>query len=347
MRLRILLAGSFQHAIYEEAWARAFTVLGHEVIRFAWADRFPGFLGRVQNRLLAGPALFRLNRDLHALALRENPDAVVVYRGTHVFARTLRKLRHALPGTVFCAYNNDDPFSANAGPLLFRHFISSVGENDLNLVYREKNARELRDRGARGVHVVLPAYLPWRDLPPAADSQAKYRCDVLFAGHYEADGRANFLCALKRQVPQLRVCGPQWQRAPSAVRELLNPEPALAGADYVQQLGSARIALSLLSGLNSDRYTRRCFEIPAVGSLLLCQRSSEMESLFLPGLEADYFSTPAELCAQVRRYLDDEPLRARVARAGHEKVRSAGHDMVSRVGEVATLLASALAEKRR
>jgi len=41
-----------------------------------------------------------------------------------------------------------------------------------------------------------------------------------------------------------------------------------------------------------------------------------MESLFRPGVEADYFSSPGELVEKIRYYLDHEEARAAIAAAG-------------------------------
>jgi spore maturation protein CgeB len=108
--------------------------------------------------------------------------------------------------------------------------------------------------------------------------------------------------------------------------------------DYVKAIQCSRISLVFFSGLNNDSYTRRVFEIPAVGTFMLCQRTDDMETLFQPGLEAEYFSSSDELVKKARYYLDHEDERARIAAAGAARVREAGHDVFSRMRELADLL---------
>jgi len=71
----------------------------------------------------------------------------------------------------------------------------------------------------------------------------------------------------------------------------------------------------LLFRLNNDSYTRRVFEIPAIGTFMLSQRTADMEGLFRPGIETAYFASPDELLNQARRYLADDQGRGKIAAA--------------------------------
>ena len=123
--------------------SQALQRLGHEVVAFPWSRYFHGSAGmfgaldsvlkRAQNKYLTGPTLTRLNRDLFTLVSREAPQALLVYRGTHIFPRTLRDIRRASPATVLVGYNNDDPFAPNQFPRLFKHFLAGIPEYDLML----------------------------------------------------------------------------------------------------------------------------------------------------------------------------------------------------------------------
>jgi spore maturation protein CgeB len=67
---------------------------------------------------------------------------------------------------------------------------------------------------------------------------------------------------------------------------------------------------------------------------MLSERTADLESMFRPGVEADYFDDPASLLAQLRRYLDDDALRTRVAAAGRARVVADGHDVASRMRDL-------------
>ena len=117
--MRIVLVGDWHSRVHEEPMAQALKQLGHEVIPFPWHVYFRARAGalrhidslfkRAQNKYLVGPALAQVNDDLLALVVRERPQAIMVYRGTHILRDTLRRLRNAAPEAVLVGYNNDDP----------------------------------------------------------------------------------------------------------------------------------------------------------------------------------------------------------------------------------------------
>jgi len=83
--------------------------------------------------------------------------------------------------------------------------------------------------------------------------------------------------------------------------------------------------------LNRDTYTRRCFEIPAAGTVLLAQYSDDLAGLFEPDVEAVYFKSPDELITKLTWLLENNDIRTTIAKAGQQKAVTAGHDVVSRM----------------
>jgi spore maturation protein CgeB len=334
---------------------RSLERLGHEVVAFPWFRYFragPGPLGgaisllkRAENKFLAGPDLARLNADLLALTARQQPDAVLVYRGTHIYARTLRRMRQAAPKAVLAGYNNDDPFAPKQFARLFRHFLEGVPEYDVILAYRQHNLEDYRRAGARRVELLRSWFVSERnhhvDLGPAEREQ--YACDVAFAGHYENDGRIEYLEAVLQRGWRLHLYGPDWEGVipPSSPLARLGPIRAVWGEEYNKALCGAKIALCFLSKLNRDTYTRRCFEIPATRTMMLSEYSDDLASLYQPGVEAEFFVGKDDMLGKLERYLADDALRGTVAGRGWQRVHAGGHDVVSRmrqlVGQLETI----------
>ncbi|MFN7751448.1 MAG: glycosyltransferase [Pseudomonadota bacterium] len=356
--MRILVAGDWHSDLHEQAVADALEALGHEVTRFAWHHYFgpprsargaaigrdrprtATLLQRLQNRYLSGPLVGRLNRDLLALAASTRPELVLVYRGTHVRPGTLRALARMHPRPVLLGYNNDDPFGPGQPRSMWRHFLASLPHYDAVLAYRHRNLDEYRAAGARRVRLLRSWFIPARNHPVSLDAadHERYDCDVVFIGHHEDDGRAASLAAAAEAGFRLRLFGHGYEWDPVLARHpalsALAPVRQAWGEEYNKALCGAKIALCFLSRLNRDTYTRRCFEIPATGTLMLSERTADLESMFRPGVEADYFDDPASLLAQLRRYLDDDALRTRVAAAGRARVVADGHDVASRMRDL-------------
>jgi hypothetical protein len=262
---------------------------------------------------------------------------VFIYRGTHIYAKTLRALRVMLPHAVLVGYNNDDPFAPGHVPGLWRHFIAGLKQLDLALAYRFANIEDFRRAGAPRVELLRSWYIAQRNHPAVLTMQqrAEFECDVVFIGHYEPDMRLDCIAAAVDAGYKVRIFGPDYEWEPvlknhPTLSQLL-PVKLVWGSDYNLALCGAKIALAFLSKLNRDTYTRRSFEIPASGVLMLSEYTDDLAGLFQPGVEADYFGYPQELVNKLNLYLHDDAKRLEVAAAGHHKVQQAGHDVVSRM----------------
>ncbi|WP_084201359.1 CgeB family protein [Geobacter pickeringii] len=352
--MKILVVGDWHSELHEEAVSNAFESLGHETIRFPWHHYFrqkqddllsglKAFTGRIQNKLIAGPSVFCLNSDFLSVALSQKPDAIFIYRGTHLLAETLRSVKSKLPGVVLIGYNNDDPFADGYSKLLWRHFLAAVPVYDLMLAYRHHNLEDFRQAGAKRVELFRSWFIPQRNKPVGLTPEdlERFECDVVFAGHYEPDGREELLERIVGEGFNLRLFGPEWENAisQSPILRTLAPVVPVRGDDYNKALCGAKIALCILSKLNRDTYTRRCFEIPAAGTFMLAEYSDDLASMYREGVETEFFRSKDELINKLHHYLADDEARLAIAAAGKHRVNEDGHDVVSRVKQVLSWVA--------
>lgn len=335
-----MIVGAWSWAPYEEAFSRALTAHGVNVTAFRTKEFFNGFLGRQQDALpILSPALLNLNWDLVRATHLLKPQAVLFWRPTQILPRTLRAI--VRQGITTISYNNDDPFGPEAhgnAPwhhrFLWHWYKRCLPLFDINFFYRGINREEALARGAQNAQVLLPYFLPWQDRPLILNEKtdSHFRTDVVFAGHYEADGREIYIQRLLEEGIALKIWGGKyWTRQVLGpyYRQIQPIEPA-QGDDYTRALCGAKICLAFLSKINRDTYTRRCFEIPACGRLMLAERTAELQSLFREDKEACYFSSPEELVEKVHWLLANPVERERIANAGLQRVWAGKHDVYSR-----------------
>ncbi len=347
--MKIVVVGDWHSEVHEKAVYEALCRLGHAAIRFSWHQYFKpsNSLERIftpvykfQNKYLLGPMIHRLNRDLLACIEMHKPDAIFIYRGSHIFPSTLLQLRSVSPGTILVAYNNDDPFSALYPKWKWRLFLAGVPHYDLVLAYRLHNVADFLRVGAKKADMLRSWYLPEVNRPVILSDQdaRNFSCDVVFAGHYEDDGRLQCLEEIVRRGWKLKLFGPKDEWHPvlkrSRVLRSFMPLHLVWGEEYNTAICGAKVALCFLSKLNRDTYTRRCFEIPAAGTLLLTEYSDDLAQLFKFGEEADFFCSAHELLDKLDLYLRDDQLRLKVADAGRRRVVTDGHDVVSRTRQL-------------
>lgn len=338
--VKILIVGSWTWPQYEEAFASGLGNGGVDVDGLSTSEFFTGFMGRIQQALpFPGLAMWRLNKAVVAAINKQKPDLVMFWRPTHIWPSTLRRLTKQGVRTV--SYNNDDPFGpmAHGNVPRLHHFLwywylQCLPYFDLNFFYRKINCEEAIARGAKHAEILLPYFIPWRDRPvevSEAESQ-RFQTDVVFVGHYEPDGRELSLRALNEAGIKLKLWGGgYWTRGILGdLYEHLAPIIPAEGHDYAKALCGAKICLCFLSKLNRDTYTRRCFEIPACGGLMLAERSDDLLSFFKEDEEACFFSSDEEL-VQKALWLLNNPLECeRIAIAGLRRVWLDGHDVNSR-----------------
>ena len=279
---------------------------------------------------------WQLNSRLLQVASECLPHVVIVAKGAYIFPKTLRRLR-AL-GARLVNYATDDPFNSKNADGWLR---PAIREYDLYACTKRAIEGDVRSAGCERTAFVRFGYNPGLHFPERAmtDAEAKaFSSDVVFAGTADAD-RLPYLDALL-SIPGLRLAiyGAGWDRQPERYRRHMRG--LATGRAYRLALSGARIALGLLRSANRDRHTMRSFEIPACGALLCAERTDEHEELFREAIEAVFFSHPDELKMQVRRYLEDEQARTRIAAAGFRAVTRAPHTYSDRVAEMIALAGS-------
>ena len=350
--MRILVVGDWHSELHEEVAAQAFRELGHEVQEFRWAPYFSvanGILGshinllrKFQNKYIIGPLIKKINSLFIDLALGFKPDMIFVYRGTHISRKSLERVKIHLPKCVLVGYNNDDPFSPKRAPFLWHVFLKAVPAYDLMLAYRHANIDEYKRHGAQRVQLLRSWFVPKRNYPAQLnqDDERKFLTDVVFVGHYEDDQRLEYLEEIVKQGISLRICGPGYDWDPilkkSPILKDLSPVKLVWGADYNKALCGSKVALCFFSKLNRDTYTRRCFEIPATGTMMLSEYSDDLASLYVEGKEADYFKSKDEMIEKIKTYLNDSAARMSISAAGLQRVNHDGHDVLSRMRQVVT-----------
>ena len=346
---RVLIVGDYMWPWYQEVCATALEKHGCEVVRFGWFDDFRhrregrsepfyhSLWHRIQYRLHTGPTVWQIYRRLKRQAAAVRPDIVWFYNVQLIAPSVVKALKTALPNAIFVQYANDNPFSAAAKPGLWRNYLSSIPLFDVHFSYRLNNIADYQRFGAQSIHLLRSYFIPEEDYPVAQDEvPARFKCDVVFAGHYENDGRVELLEAICQAGYRLNLFGGGWDaalpklQADSPLRAKYPISP-VTNADYRYAICGAKVGLCFLSTLNHDTYTRRSFQIPAMEVAMLSQYTDDLATLYMPDTEAVFFRDKQELIAKLAKLLGDDSWRQSVAKAGYAKVYAAGHDVTSRM----------------
>lgn len=344
--MKVLVVGSYNVGVYAEAIADGFEALGVEVARFGWSNYFSSPADgkgarsnilrlslRFQNKYLLGRTFHRMNRDLLLQSLSFMPDVIFYYCSSHISPSTVRAISEKT-GCFSVAYNNDDPFSKCCSIQYWRHYFGSLQFMDLIYAYRQKNIVDYQNCGYSGVKLLMPYYRKKFNYIDTSIEDYDLK-QVVFIGHYENDKRDEFVKALFENVPSFQLYGTGWQHSmyyDYFMEQMDGSITPVYDEQYNEVLNESLIAIAFLSKLNNDQYTRRCFEIPATQTLLLCERTNAMQSLLKEGIEADYFSSVSELIEKVGFYLDNVNIALSISKKGYKAIQK--HEVKNRCQQV-------------
>ncbi len=337
MTKRIILAGFWSHSHCEESFSKQITEYGMDVISFKISNYFNTKWNNYLNAIpLPIGAVLKINREFLALVKSTNVDYVFLWNCNHFFPSTLQEIRAR--NIKIIVYNNDDPYGSvlsNKKPWIhffqFFWFLKSLFFADIIFVYRPVNIKEAAQytNTSSKIKLFKPYFIPSEDKVDLKEK--KYKQDVIFIGHYEDDNRLTDLEYLFVNNVDLKVYGTGWENRFTTYKNSIYP---VYGEDYINELRGSKICLSFLSKMNRDVYTRRCFEIPSLGKLLLCERTLEMQELFKEDEEAVYFGNKQELLEKIEWLLSNPSKIDQISEAGYKRAYRDGHDIKSRSIEI-------------
>ena len=340
---KLLIVGDFQYDIYEKSFYDAFKKKGYDVEKFAYQN-YINYLSnkplkninrKIQNKFAWGPQINQLNDDLIQLAKNYKPDLIFIYRGRHIKAKTIATLKQFLNNTLIFAYNNDDPFSADYPSYYWRHYLKSIKICDYIFCYRPKNISDLHSQQIFNCSILKPYFIASNNFETNTDFNSR-KHDVVFAGHFEDDGRDETIKHLVDNKINIALFGTGWNESKYAefFNKKLGPIRRLNPEEYNKVLNNSKISLVFLSKRNNDQYTRRCFEIPATGCVMLSERTNELMKLYEENREILFFDSKEELVEKATFFIANCHLLQMLAKQAKERLFRDKHEVSDRVEEL-------------
>lgn len=331
--------------VYGQSWRgampysanRALRAMGHDTTVFDPARHLisrtvRGKLGTAADLIFFRYNAWRVNRALRAALAAARYDAVLVFKGAHLWPQTVRWAAQRCRWVV--NWNWDDFF--NPVPYHYSPFMAGAfREYGMILTARTHLAREYLDHGARRVERMDFCFDPSIHYPVKGEGDLG---DVAFFGTWSPD-RERVLSRLESF--RIGIWGSSWKRAAAKFRGAANVRIALRPAEceaMSRELNAHRIGLNLLTRENRDLTNLRLYEIPACGAFQLCERTDAVRAAFEEGKEIECFGSLEELIDKCRFYVAHEDARRAVSGAGYRRLAHGGHTYVDRMTSLVRLL---------
>lgn len=334
--MKILYTGAFRVGSMTEARRQALHAMEHEVVevdRAPYLDRGSYLQRKAAMHLLIGPGIAAYNLDLMQRARDSRPEMIYVDGATYLRPGAVAALRST--GERVVHYTSE---YLGFRTYLYRHFFKVVPLFDVHVITNPLIKPILKEKGAKKVLLSEFGYDPilHRPLHLTPEDQRRYQAEAIFVGHREP-ATERMIVALRGAGIPVKVWGPGWWKG-QTLQDRYEIQP-IYGEEYVKALAGAKIGLCFLSKWNHNQSASRTFEIPAIGSFLMAERTADHLSYFEEGKEAEFFSSPEELVDKARYYLAHEDEREAIARAGHERCITSGYTQQDRMREILEAIA--------
>lgn len=230
--------------------------------------------------------------------------------------------------------NPDDPFGEYY--IGWEKFISAIPLYDTHFVPKEVNREEYAKQGASSVYVYDRSFAPnfHRPVELSPFEKKRFDSDVGFIGAY-APYRESVLAVLVDAGLPLAIWGEGWSKG--KYWKQLKPfwrGGNQVGDNYSKAIAGMKIALHFIRRENRDYQDSRSFEIPACGSFMLAERTTDHERMFVADEEAVFFDSANQCMAKCQFYLEHSLEREKIAQSGHRKVLESGYSYESRLREM-------------
>jgi len=332
--MKILVIGEFYTPQYDEAVRKGFELNGFKAIKFQ-SSKYTferNLFVKIQRRFLNGPNYWLLWINLFLTIAKERPEILYFRRPLEYPYWYIKFLKNYF-GVFLISYMNDDPWGMDVNSHRWRYFKKNIPLYDLNCIFRKLNEQDFLKHGAKKNFLFLPYYVKEYHFTNQKSFLLKqYTFDILFIGHYENDGRMEYLNQLYKLGFKVGLFG-DFRKCPRVGLEIENllPTRYMQIEEYRNTVAQSMISLSFFSKKNRDKLTTRVFEIPMCGGLLVCERNEEVLNVFEEGKEVLCFSSVNELVSLVNTIKGNPFLRSEIIEASIKRIKKDGHEVTDRV----------------
>lgn len=266
----------------------------------------------------------KLNRKIIEEIRKEKFDIIWIDKGNYVLPSTLKKVKKLQPEVLIIGYSPDNMEERHNQT---RWFIKGLKYYDWYITTKSYTVNWFKKMGVRKVLLVNNAYEETfhKQFNFTPEDKTKLGGEVGFIGMWEKDRCESIKYLVDKGIPVRVWGGGKWKEYKNYNSLLKIEESGIFSEDYPKALSSFDISLCFLRKMNKDLQTTRTMEIPACGSLLMAERTSEHEALFEDGKEAVFFDDNEDLLKKCQYYIDHPEERKQIVANGLKRCKDSGY----------------------
>ncbi len=324
--MKVLIVGNLFPGCLEASYERAFKAEGCDA-KILDTGGLNRFLRNIYTEGIINKRLARACSDF-------KPDLLFIIKGFYLWPGTLKKIKEAGKGLIFC-FNTDNPFNLASCATSNRNIINALPHYDCYFIWSKLLIEPLLKNGATRAEYLPFGYDYVLHHPVAlSDTQMSlYGNDIVFVGNWDEE-RERWLSGLSDY--DLGLWGSSyWARRCKDMQLRRKWRGRRAVGDVMScVLNASKISLNIFRIQNKGAHNMRTFEAPACGAFVLAERSPEAKEFFEEGKEAAYFSSSEELGEKIKYYLAHDEERKRIAKAGYEHCLKSAYSYQDRARQI-------------
>lgn len=328
--MNILIAGGSGGTNIGDAFCRGAHTLGHttSLVNTAkafdaspWLRRFTWYLqGKKPARL------GQFSSEVLDLCRQMRPDCLITTGLAPIDSGTLMAIGDL--GIPRINYLTDDPWNPAHRA---QWFLDALPYYEGIFSPRRANIDELCHAGCRRVEFLPFGYDPelfYAEEGRTTDEVHHYTSDVVFLGGADKD-RAAYMTALLDAGLNVGLYGSYWGRFPRT-KAITRGQADVRTVRLA--LTHAKVALCLVRRANRDGNCMRTFEVPAIGTCMLAEKTGEHREIFgEEGSAVLYFRTISEMVEKAGWLLNHDEERRRLASCAHQLIINGHHTYADRL----------------
>lgn len=265
-----------------------------------------------------------INRKIVDICQRNKFDIIWIDKGNYILPSTLKKIHRIQPNAKVIGYSPDNMAERHNQTIWFRKGLKYY---DWYLTTKSYIVDWLKEQGCQNVLFVNNAYEDTFHHPYNLTEEEKkaFGGKVGFIGSWEKERCDAILFLADNGIPVRVWGGEKWTDYKTYSSNLKIEDRPLFSEDYNRALSAFDISLCFLRKINFDLQTTRTMEIPACGSLLMAERTSEHEALFKDSEEAVFFSSKEELLEKCQYFLSHHDELMQIAKNGRNRCVVSGY----------------------
>ena len=319
-----LIIGSGFKISLENTYIRAFKNLGYKKVDFLFLDKniLLNFLNKLNFSIISQIYYFTCKFITLNHLKKRRYDYIIIFKGLQFDYKFLNKCKNLNLNTKWINIYTDNPFNLKSKSCSNYNILESIKFYDYFCVsfYKTLNKR-LHNLKAKKIIFLPFGYDQLLHGKKKLKKEIKNN-NINFVGAYDSH-REKILNNLNYKI---NVYGPGWKKSGYNNKNIKYNSKIITGNHLKKIISNDALSLNILREQDKNSHNMRTFEIPAMGGLLLTNRTKEQISFFRENKDCFMYKDTQELKKKIKFIINNKKRADKVRKNGFFKSKKHSYE---------------------